>query len=244
MKLCRIFNIDVKIHWTTSVLIFTIFSSAFSYVQSIQPNASLLSSLLATFLIIVGLLLSVLLHEFGHILVGRKYGINFKEVMLHVFGGAAVMESKIPNPKAELFMALAGPLVSLFLSFILVFAAIPFALFDTTIPVAVLGILAQINLSLFIFNLCLCAFPLDGGRILRALLWYKFGYKKATVVSTHVGKCLGWALAGCGVSIMLGVNVIFFGTGIGSGVWILMMGLMLNLAASLELEKVKNEYNC
>ncbi len=143
----------------------------------------------------VGLLISIVLHEFSHSLVARKHGMPIGGITLFVFGGMAHMESEPPGPKEEALMALAGPASSIVIGGALYGVH---ALLQGAIPIPAAGVLqylALINLVLAGFNL-LPAFPLDGGRVLRAGLWartksIKKGHqdrlelRKGTQLDTH-----------------------------------------------------------
>ena len=240
MKIGNILGVDIKLNWTLIILVIILMSKFGDYAQVVIPDASRFATLAISLLASLGLLLSILLHEFGHILVGRHYGINFKEVMLHIFGGAAVMDSNIPSAKAEFFMALAGPVVSFLLSLGCFILAIPFAIFDFKPALFVFSILGNINAALFIFNLFIVAFPLDGSRVLRAAIWWwKKDYVKATVIASKIGKVIGAAMVCCGVLMAMGVYIPMFGVGISNGIWISIMGLFINMAATMELKRVR-----
>src|SRR5690606_29456747 len=137
----------------------------------------------------------IIIHEFCHSLVGRKYGLPISSIRLFIFGGIAEMRDEPPTPKSEFLMAAAGPLSSFVLAGI--FAAITAWAKQAGGPIfliAIFGYLATINLILAIFNL-LPGFPLDGGRILRAALWArKKDLKAATRTASRFGSGLGIGL--------------------------------------------------
>src|SRR5512146_2292402 len=117
----------------------------------------------------IGLFGSIVFHELAHSLVAKRFGLPIKGITLFIFGGVSEMEDESPSPKAEFFMAIAGPLSSILLGLILYAAftsgenySMPFH--------GVLGYLAIINVVLAGFNL-IPAYPLDGGRVLRSILW-------------------------------------------------------------------------
>ncbi|BAW02684.1 Zn-dependent protease [Thermus thermophilus] len=147
------------------------------------PYPFLLGLLAAT-----GLFLSVLLHEVGHALAARRYGVATRRITLWLLGGVAQMERIPREPVKELVIALAGPLVSLFL--FLLFRALPW-------EAGALGFLgrylALVNLGLALFNL-LPALPLDGGRVYRALLALRKPYPQATRQAVALSQALAWAL--------------------------------------------------
>ena len=140
------------------------------------------------------LLGSVFLHELGHAVVAQRYGIPIASIDLHLLGGMALMTRAPPSPKKALWIAAAGPLVSLVLGIGFKLAAWlagvpPDALPIDKTPVGMLVFGAAINLLMGIFNL-IPALPMDGGRILQALLWPWLGRYRATVVAVWVARAV------------------------------------------------------
>jgi Zn-dependent protease len=180
----------------------------------------------------VGLFASILFHEFSHSLVARRFGLPIKRITLFIFGGVAEMDDEPPSPRAEALMAVAGPVSSILLG--IVFYIIGFAvnLAPGAIAVSgVLGYLALINWALAAFNL-IPAFPLDGGRLLRAALWhYKQDLRRATRLSSRIGSGFGL------VVIFLGVFNVLIGNVIG-GIWQFMIGMFLRSAAQMSYHQV------
>jgi Zn-dependent protease len=168
--------------------------------------------------VILGLGLSILLHEMGHTLVGRSFGMKIDHITLHVFGGVASFSQGPKTPISELLMAIAGPAVSIVLAGL--FWQLSGAAPGDTLPRA-FGYLFQINLGLAIFNM-LPAFPMDGGRVLRSLIWmFTRNPRLATSIAANLGM-------GFGVLLMLGgVLIAVTGGGVVSGVWMMVMGLMV-----------------
>ncbi len=179
-----------------------------------------------------GLFVSIIAHEFSHSLVARRFGLPMKGITLFIFGGVAEMGDEPPNARAEFWMALAGPVASG------VIAGLFHGLERLTnaaggpVHVAgVLGYLATINLVLAGFNL-VPAFPLDGGRILRAALWaWKKNLRWATRISSQVGSGFGLAL------IILGLLQLFGGAFIG-GIWLFLIGLFIRSAAHMSYRQL------
>lgn len=161
----------------------------------------------------LGLFLSIVFHELAHSLVARKYGINMRGITLFIFGGVAEMENDPPSPRAEFFMAIVGPLSSAVIGMFLFF--VTFWAEQEGFAVAFKGVtnyLAWLNIVLAIFNL-VPAFPLDGGRVLRSILWkWKNNLRWATAIASRVGSGLGLAL------IIAGVISFFLGNFIGGAV--------------------------
>jgi Zn-dependent protease/CBS domain-containing protein len=175
-------------------------------------------------------LVSLLAHELAHALVARRAGVAVESITFWLFGGVARLSGDAGNPVAALWIALVGPLTSLALGG--VFAAAASGLRGAGAPRAVAGVpgwLAWTNLGLALFNL-LPGAPLDGGRVLRALLWIRSGDRdRSARIAARAGRVLGIALVG------LGIFQIFSGLG-ASGLWIAFIGWFLGGAARAEEE--------
>ncbi len=137
---------------------------------------------------VLGLFLGIIIHEFAHSLVARHYGMPMKGITLFIFGGVAEMGDEPASPKVEFLMAMAGPVTSLTLALIFYFLATWAQKSEVSTPVfGVLQYLGAMNGILAGFNL-LPAFPLDGGRVLRSILWaIKKDLRWATRVSAKIG---------------------------------------------------------
>lgn len=180
----------------------------------------------------IGLFVSILLHELSHALVAQRFGIPIRSITLFVFGGVAEMTDEPPRPAAEFLMAAVGPLTSLLLGLVLFgFAALSRSV-DWPIPVrGVLGYLSWINFIVAGFNL-LPAFPLDGGRILRAVLWrYRKDLRWATRISSLLGSGFGILLS------VVGVVWVLYGDFIG-GIWYFIIGMFLRNASQAAYQQV------
>ena len=174
---------------------------------------------------------SIVIHELFHSLVARQYGLPMKGITLFIFGGVAEMSDEPPNPKTEFLMAIAGPIASILIGLIFYVlyvagrASWPFAV------VGVVSYLAWINWLLAGFNL-IPAFPLDGGRILRSILWrWKGNLQRATRTASQVGSGFGILL------IILGIYELFHGQFI-SAVWWFLIGMFLRGAAKGSYQQV------
>lgn len=180
----------------------------------------------------LGLFASILFHEFCHSLVARRFGLPIKGITLFIFGGVAEMDDEPPSPKAEFFMAIAGPISSIILGIIFYAATFPVAGSANTIAIAgVLGYLALINWVLAAFNM-IPAFPLDGGRVLRAGLWHwKKDLRRATRIASRIGSGFGLFI------IFFGIVNVLLGNFIG-GLWQFMIGMFLRSAAQMSYRQV------
>ena len=180
----------------------------------------------------VVLFLSIILHEMSHSIVARRFGIPMKGITLFVFGGVAEMDDEPPSPKAELLMALAGPAASVVLG--VVFLGLGFVALTLQWRgevVAVLQYVGATNLLLAVFNM-LPAFPLDGGRVLRALLWMrKKNVRVATRIASQAGSLFGLLL------IFGGFYMLFTGNAI-TGVWWFLIGMFVRNAAAGAYQQV------
>lgn len=179
---------------------------------------------------------SLLLHELGHAVVARRSGIAVPRIDLWMLGGMARMEREPNTPGEEFRIAVAGPVVSLFVAIACIAAGIALEGRDTlmktvelseTVRVTpeflALSVLATMNFVIFIFNL-LPAWPLDGGRIARAIAWKATGSRtRATLVSARLGRGLAWLMGAWGVWQVLAGNL--------GGIWWLMLAFFIGQAA-------------
>ncbi len=179
-----------------------------------------------------GLFASILFHEFCHSLVARKFGLPMRGITLFIFGGVAEMEDEPPGPKAEFLMAVAGPLSSMAIGTAFSAAALTIQGMPSGVAVyGVLSYLSSINWILAFFNL-IPAFPLDGGRILRAALWrWKNDLGRATRISSKIGQ-------GFGIFLMLTGAVSFLSGNIIGGLWQFMIGMFLRSAAESSYRQI------
>ncbi|MBD3319843.1 MAG: CBS domain-containing protein, partial [Chitinivibrionales bacterium] len=180
----------------------------------------------------IGLFASIILHEFCHSFAARKFGMPMKGITLFIFGGVAEMDEEPPSAKAEFVMAIAGPLASIvFGGTILLLLYLQGAETIPVFPRGVLQYLGSINLIVAGFNL-LPAFPLDGGRVLRAALWtWKKDIRTATRIASYTGNVFGIIL------IVLGIFSLFSGALI-SGMWWIVLGLFVRQAAHMSYHRL------
>lgn len=180
----------------------------------------------------LGLFISIILHELGHSVVARRFGMQMRGITLFIFGGVAEMTDEPPSAKAEFFMAIGGPIVSVIIGIVMIGITGIGVSMDWPVPVSsVTGWLGWINLLLAAFNM-LPAFPLDGGRVLRAVLWYsKNDLRWATRITSNIGAGFGMLL------IALGALSLVFGNTIG-GIWWIILGLFVRGAARSSYQQV------
>jgi Zn-dependent protease len=175
-RLFNAFGIPIKVHGTL-ILFLLVAAFLFSYQ---------FGGVLATALFLVSVFGFVLLHELGHSLVAQYYGIQVREITLYPIGGVAGLAQMPRVPHIELHVAIAGPLVNLILAGL-------FAILNAVVASPLLTMIVGVNLALALFNL-IPGFPLDGGRILRALLARRTSYLRATEIATRIGQTVAVGL--------------------------------------------------
>jgi Zn-dependent protease/predicted transcriptional regulator len=226
-KLGRIAGIPVGISpwWLVIVALFT-WSLGSSYfpaeVSGIAPLASYALGLASVLLLFA----SILAHEFGHALVARRRGVEVEEIDLWLLGGVSRMRGQPKTADDELLYALAGPAVTAAIA--LVFG-LAWLLLPSTAPRAVHALIvyeAEVNAAILLFNL-IPAFPLDGGRILRAALWrHSDDIHRATQTAARTGRAFGYLMIAFGIVLAL--------QGAPGGLWISFIGLFVIAGASAE----------
>lgn len=222
--------IYVDLSWFVIVLLITwsLATNAFpQFYQGLAVSTYWLMGLAGA----IGLFVSILAHELGHSVVARRFHVPMRGITLFIFGGVAEMSEEPPSAKAEFFVAIAGPLVSIVLAILFYAAAVLGAVLLPTPVTGVLAYLGIINAVLVGFNL-IPAFPLDGGRVLRSILWHVNGSLRwATRVTSTIGAGFGMVL------IMLGILNVISGNVIG-GMWQVLIGLFLRGAAQMSYQQV------
>lgn len=226
MRLFRIFGFTVKIDMSWFIILALItWSLAEGLFPLVYVDLSRATLWLMGLAAALGLFASIVFHELAHSLVARRYGLPIKGITLFVFGGVSEMEEEPSSARAEFMIAIAGPVSSLALAS--TFYGLSVLGMKVGVPGPVVGVVAYVaimNFVLAIFNL-LPGFPLDGGRVLRSILWYwKGDLRWATGVAAGVGKGFGMALVALGVmNLVLGSLV--------AGMWWVLIGLFLRSAA-------------
>jgi Zn-dependent protease/CBS domain-containing protein len=232
VRLGRVAGIEVRLHWSLAIVFVLIVWTLAGQLPDIVPGQPQLAYWLASALAAALFYVSLLSHEMGHALVARRLGVKVDNITLWLFGGVARLRGDASTPGTEARIAIAGPLVSLALA--IVFGAATFAL-DVTAgpPLVEVGCawLAGSNATLLLFNL-IPAFPLDGGRLLRAWLWRRRGDRyRATSTAARLGRICAFLLMGLGL-----LDVVTQG-GI-SGFWLVLLGWFLFTAARAEERQV------
>ena len=233
MKLFKLLGFEVKIDasWLVIAVLVT-WSLAAGLFPYLYPGMSRETYWTMGVLGALGLFASIVAHEFCHSLVARKVGIPMKGITLFIFGGVAEMGDEPPTARAEFMMAIVGPLSSMAIGavFYLIYRGGQSAGWSTSVN-GVIYYIAYINGILAAFNL-LPAFPLDGGRVLRSILWgAKGNLRWATRVSSTIGSAFGLGLIFLGILRFIGGEVI-------GGVWMFLIGMFLRNAAQMSYQQL------
>lgn len=229
IRLGRVAGVAIGVNWSWLVaLVLITWTLAAGVFPAQNPGLGDGTHLAMAIVAAVMFFASLLLHELGHAVQARREGMTIEGITLWLFGGVAKFSGRFPSALAELRIAAAGPLVTLVLG--LLFVAIAGG---AGLPEAADGVVAWLgyaNLALLVFNL-LPAVPLDGGRILRAALWTRFGLARATEIAGLVAQVIALALIGLGL-------VLFVVGGAFGGVWLAFIGWFLLQAAATEVHSV------
>lgn len=238
ITLFHVRGIRIAVDWSWFLILFlVIFWLSEFYGDVLGAGSASSAPFVLAVLSALGFFGSIVLHELGHALVAMRNGIGISGIQLWVFGGMARMDRESDGPATELKVAIAGPLVTLAIVVALVaiglLGAGPEELrkamlvegdADTSGVLAMVAWLASINFLVLVFNL-LPAFPMDGGRIARAIAWWRTGNRaSATRFAAGLGRVFGYGFIGVGLVMIL--NGLVFG-----GIWLGLIGLIVNGSA-------------
>lgn len=218
-------GIPVRAHWSALVTL-VLFAAVIAgvYLPETEPGASVAGYVLAGVLTTLALFVTLLAHELAHAVTARHYGLGVRRITLWMLGGLTEIEGDSPTARADAAIAGAGPGASLAIGGLLSGAAV--LLRGAGLVGDVVAWLALMNLALGIFNL-LPGAPLDGGRLLRALLWWRTGERdEAAEAAARAGRVLGITLVALGLLGML--------VGYLSGVWLALLGWFIVTGAASE----------
>jgi Zn-dependent protease len=229
IRLGRVAGIELGLHYSWLIIASLITLSLFAHFRLVHPQWS--TAVITASAVATGILFfaGLFAHELAHSLVAKSHGIPIRGITLFLFGGVAQIEKEASDAATEFWIAIVGPLTSLGLGAILLGTAVATGWTFQTVPatplLAVLVWLGYINVALAVFNM-LPGFPMDGGRVLRAVVWKVTGSRQdATRIATRVGQ--GFAL----LLIAYGGIRFFAGDGVG-GIWMALIGWFLLQAAS------------
>jgi Zn-dependent protease len=238
ITLFHVRGIRIAVDWSWFLVLFLVIVYLSQFYDDVlgdggSDSAPFLLAILSAF----GFFGSIVLHELGHAFVALRNGIGISSIQLWIFGGMARMTRESDSPGTEFRVAVAGPLVTL--AIVIVLTAVGVAAagsegFKEAVlvkansgvsgPLAVVGWLAMINLLVLVFNL-LPAFPMDGGRIVRAIAWRRSGDRtSATRFAANLGRVFAYLFIGGGLLLILDGYVL-------SGVWLALIGMVVNGSA-------------
>lgn len=248
----KIFGIAIHVDWSWFfIFLIVTWSLAASIFPSWHPDwsqAVTWTTAVATSLLFF---ISILLHELSHSLVAKARGLSVRRITLFLFGGVSNIEREPPSPGTEFLMAIVGPITSFVLGvgFMLLGSltaggiggamAEPAEVISRLDPISTLLLwLGVVNIVLAIFNL-IPGFPLDGGRVLRSLLWKATdNLHKATRWASRVGQLVAWIFIISGIAMIFGAQIPVLGTGLLNGLWLAFIGWFLNNAAIASYRQV------
>ena len=247
----RVFGINIRVDWSWLLILFLVtwnLSTVFAQIHAAWNTALRWGTALIAALLFFA---SVLAHELAHSLVARARGMPVRSITLFLFGGVSSIEREPQSPQAEFWMAIVGPISSLFIGGVLVwFVHLSLGPVTATLanpanslarlsPVSTLLLwLGSTNIALGLFNL-IPGFPLDGGRVLRSILWAATdNLRRATRWAAMVGQAIAWLMMIGGVAMIFGAQIPFFGTGFGNGLWLVFIGWFLQGASEQSYQRV------
>jgi len=230
LQIARVIGIPIYLHFSWLIvfglIVWTLSTGYFPAQYPDLPSSSYWAKGLVASLLIFA---SILLHELGHAVAALRQGLRTRSITLFIFGGIAQLESDPKDGRAEIWMAAAGPAVSLGLAGLFyACASLPFLGPGVAAVARYLGL---INLILALFNL-VPAFPMDGGRLLRGALWGSMGKTRATQIASRAGTFFAFFL------ILLGVFSFLWGNPIG-GVWYVLIGWFIKDASAASYQQVR-----
>lgn len=251
LRIGKIFGIKIKINWSWLFILVLVTWNLTSAFGNMHPDWSVRLRLIVSFLAAILFFMSVLAHELAHSLMARARGVPVSGITLFLFGGVSSIQRHPDSPLSEFLITIVGPLTSVFLGIVFIFlsgvgmgtlraqVAEPSELVSQMSPITTLLIwLGPINLILGVFNM-IPGFPLDGGRVLRSILWnVTEDLRKATRWASWVGQGIAWMMIIGGVSMIFGAQIPFFGSGLIDGLWLAFIGWFLNSAAVQSYQEV------
>ena len=217
------FNVSVDISWF--FLAFYLVVSLTRYFPTVVPHQNFYTYVVMGIVGALGLFASIILHELAHAVMALNFGLPIGGITLFIFGGVAELKQEPKTPRSEFWVALVGPVASVIIAAVCYIFSVVFRSVELPTPSGVLAFLALTNTVLALFNLA-PAFPLDGGRILRSIIWWRTGnFRRATRIASMFGTMFG------GILVIAGLVQIVEGHTLG-GTWQLLIGIFLAAAAS------------
>lgn len=225
-RLGTIRGITIGLHWSLSlVFILLTISLATAFFPVATPELSVAASWIMAAIASILFFASILLHELGHSWMALRHGIPVRSITLFMLGGVAQITERPKSARIEFQIAIAGPVVSFALAAL--FGILAYVGRDVAVVAAPASWLAGLNLILGVFNL-LPGFPLDGGRVLRAVVWHITGdQRRAARIAVTSGQVMAFGIMGIGALLVLGGNL-------GNGLWLIFIGWFMQNAAASE----------
>jgi Zn-dependent protease len=230
IKLGRIFGVEIGLHYSWFIIALLITFSLAGHFQTNNPGWS--DGLRWGIAIVTAVLffLSIVIHELSHAMVAKLRGLPVRSITLFALGGVAQIEKEAADAKTEFWMGIIGPITSFVIGVVCLVITVALGWTPPEFPQrplpAMFMWLGYINIGLAIFNM-IPGFPLDGGRVLRGIIWWITGNaKRATTIAARVGQVIAFAM------IIYGIMQFFQGTGF-NGIWMVFIGWFL-LSASRE----------
>jgi Zn-dependent protease/predicted transcriptional regulator len=229
ISLGRIFGIPLRLHYTWFIIFALLTVSLVLYSSGDYPIEERILLGILTSVLFFG---SIITHELAHSILAIRNGIPVKDITLFIFGGVSQITKEATQPRTELLVAIVGPLSSLAIGGLFYGAYSLLAQTQQTLAAGLMQWLAIINVILAVFNL-VPGFPLDGGRILRAIVWQRTGnYIRATSIATKVGRGIALAFIIGGIVVIFALHLWF------QGLWFIFIGWFLYDAARAGYQQV------
>lgn len=234
VKLGKILGFEISIDWSWLLIFFlVVYTLAAGYFPSLRHQFDVQTNWLLGVAAAILLFASVLIHELSHSVVARRFGIDVRGITLFIFGGVSQTSEEPRSATEEFWMAIVGPATSIGLAvFFGLLEAVGVGAKWPMPAVALVGYLSTINFFLGVFNL-VPGFPLDGGRVLRSIIWGATGdLANATKWASYSGQAFGYLLMGVGFA-----GIVTLGSLIG-GLWLMFIGWFLTGAARASYEQL------
>ena len=230
----RIAGIEIGVHysWPFAFLIITVFLGL-SVFPNDYPQWATVTHWVVAAVAALALFASVLAHELAHSFVALAKGLKVRSITLFIFGGASNLETDTQKPGDEFQVSIAGPLMSLLIGGLALFAERSMAPGEAQPIDALIRYLGFMNVGVGLFNL-LPGLPLDGGRVLRSIIWKATGnMERATTVAGRAGQIVGWLIVAYGIYVMIDRGSIL------SGLWLAFIGWFLAGSASSSMRQMR-----
>ena len=233
ISLGRVFGIPLRLNYTWFIIFALVTYSLVLYPLVEPPYPTIEQRIILGILTSLLFFASIITHELAHSILAIRNNIPVKEITLFVFGGVSQITKEATHPRAELSIAIVGPLTSLALAGIFYGLHFLLAGAQQILAASLMQWLAWINVFLAVFNL-IPGFPLDGGRIFRALVWHRtHDYHRATRIATKVGQGIAYAFIVAGGIVLIFALQLWL-----NGVWLIFIGWFLRDAARASYQQV------